>query len=143
MMCFLCPALAEYDLEALISVETTFIHYGDYGNPIGDLQKLLNIKFLNDDRDTEPYFGDATIEALIKFQEGNGLEITGHFDEETLRAMLKPGRVEEADRIVWVPMHGGKKCHLKENCSSMVEPRQMPRDCANALGFDPCGRCYK
>lgn len=139
LFCFV-PAVSETDLLPL--VDTDFIHYGDYGLPIGDLQAWLHISYLNIDNDQEPYFCDTTLDTLLAFQEENGLVPTGYFDSETLRALLCVPVGEYETFMQWVPMHGGVKYHKNEGCSGMIEPRQMPRDCAVALGFEACKRCY-
>lgn len=124
----------------ILPVDTDYIHYGDYGRPIGDLHAILGLSWLDADADEEPYFCSATLNNLLEYQEFFGLEPTGFFDPATLRCMfgLGPG----SDAPVWIPMHGGARYHRYESCSNMIEPRQMPVDCAEYLGFTPCKRCY-
>lgn len=139
LLCF-SSAVSETDLLSL--TDTDFIHYGDYGLPIGDLHARLHISCLNTDSDQEPCFCDITLDTLLVFQEENGLVPTGYFDSETLRALLRIPASEYESFMQWIPMHGGVKYHKNEGCSGMIEPRQMPLDCAKALGFEACKRCY-
>lgn len=44
--------------------------------------------------------------------------------------------------IVWVPINGGTKYHMKSTCSSMRGPQQVTLSEAKRLGFEPCGRCH-
>lgn len=46
-----------------------------------------------------------------------------------------------ADALVWQPVHGGKKQHAKADCSGMDVARLITAEAAEALGYDPCGRC--
>lgn len=124
-----------------------YIRYGDYGKPLSDLLPLIGADTIFTDESGEPSFGIDAMERLLEYQSEIGLEQTGYFDFETLRALLPPPTLSDysymdMDQIVWIPMHGGKKHHCDADCSNMVEPRQMPRDCALSLGFTPCKRCY-
>lgn len=42
---------------------------------------------------------------------------------------------------VWIPVNGGKRFHVDDTCSKMVEPRPCTKDLAYDFGFSPCGRC--
>ncbi|MDD4134121.1 MAG: hypothetical protein PHN46_03465 [Eubacteriales bacterium] len=49
-------------------------------------------------------------------------------------------RKEGPENLVWIP-ESGKKYHSNANCSNMRNPRQIPRQEAAELGFEPCKRC--
>ena len=120
----------------------TFIGYGDSGQPLHSLFAGIGYtRYICNDKD-EPVFSDAELKALVEYQAANMLAETGCFDIETLHSVLKVSEADYTDDIVWIPMHGGKKYHLRPACSKMIEPRQMPVDCAMILGFTPCQRCY-
>lgn len=136
------PAVPDAARESALT-DTAYIHYGDYGLPIESLQYRLGVSYLNDDSDAEPYFCSATLNALLKYQAEHSLVQSGCFDSDTLRSLLRVPEDEHEDITVWIPMHGGRKCHTKESCSGMKEPRKVPLDCAGYLGFEPCKKCYK
>lgn len=122
----------------LAQQENWYICYGDYGEPIGDLQYLLGVteKYYDD-----YYFGDITYDALLDYQYEMNLEQTGYFDDETLESLLGVRARTKDDRyIVWVPMFGGSRYHVIGTCSGMMEARQMQLICAEALGYYPCMR---
>ncbi len=50
--------------------------------------------------------------------------------------------VESDEPLVWIPTISGTKYHRSSTCSSMIDPEQVTLSEAEALGFDPCGRCY-
>ena len=146
---FFCSASLAFALTGIpeeakevLNSGTTFIHYGDFGLPIAELQFFLGISYVNDDIDTEPHFDSTTFDAVLDYQAENGLVQTGCFDPETLRLLLFVPESAYEEEIVWIPMHGGSKLHKSETCSGMDEPRQMPLDCADRLGFNPCKKCY-
>lgn len=125
-----------------LAEEAWYISYGDYGEPIGDLQYLLGVeeKYYG-----EYYFGDETLRALKAFQRDVGITRTGVFDDLTLEYLLDVYPRDEVDTwLVWVPMFGGYCYHDRETCGNMLEPRQMELVCAEALGFVACMRrgCY-
>jgi len=118
--------------------EIMYISYGDYGEPIGDLQYLLGVK---EKYRGDYYFGDETYAALDAFQYEMGLERTGMFDADTLEALLDVYPRSEWERsLVWVPMFGGNCYHDYEGCGNMLEPRVMSVASAEALGFYSCMR---
>lgn len=135
----LCAALAETPV---------YIQYGDTGRPIGWLQELLGVEErqrYNYSNDTIPYFGDETLAALEALQREYKLSVTGSFDDETLYLLLDPAYTAldgYDDPLVWIPMYGGACYHLNYWCSGLIEPRQMPESCAEALGFTSCARCF-
>ena len=43
--------------------------------------------------------------------------------------------------MVWLP-ESGAKYHSKPDCSGMDNPRQVTKDEAIAMGYEPCKRCY-
>lgn len=45
------------------------------------------------------------------------------------------------EQMVWIPTHGGQRFHSKSSCSGMINPQQVTRSEAEAMGFTPCGRC--
>lgn len=51
---------------------------------------------------------------------------------------LRPGA-----ELYWLPMHGGRRRHINPSCSGMDVPRLVSAEAADALGFDPCGRCMR
>lgn len=47
---------------------------------------------------------------------------------------------KSAEGMVWIPK-SGKKFHSHAGCSGMRDPRQVSRQEAIGLGFEPCKRC--
>lgn len=149
-LCFICSTAVATEPDMPDQPEPTpefsYISYGDSGKPLADIFILIGAHF-EENQDGEAVFGDAVLECLLQFQADNSLTQTGCFDFETLSLLLPYAvstntSVLDPDDIIWIPMHGGKKHHRESECSNMFEPRQMPRGCALALGFDPCKRCY-
>lgn len=124
------------------SLPPDFISYGDYGDPLGDLQYLLGVDE-RDEASRKPCFGMDTYYALEDFQKAYKLDVSGEFDSETLYLLLGLDTKELSnDFLVWIPMHGGSRYHATTTCSGMQAPQQMPEACAYTLGFSACQRCF-
>lgn len=123
--------------------EPNYIHLYDQGHPIEELCEAIGAEpvYVKDGKVTEVQFHDDTLEALLAYQQKNELEPSGVFDPATLRCILGLTEPEYGDLLVWIPMHGGIKYHIKSSCPGMYEPRQMPVDCAKAFDFSSCGKC--
>lgn len=52
-------------------------------------------------------------------------------------------RVEDAEHMVWQPIHGGEKIHNDPRCSSMDVSRMITEEAAGALQWQNCSRCRK
>lgn len=50
--------------------------------------------------------------------------------------------VEDYDGLCWQPVYGGQRRHANPECSGMDVPRLVSPEAAEAMGFEPCGRCY-
>lgn len=124
--------------SAIAEDSPTFIQYNDTGKPIGWLQDCIGV---TETYNGTPWFGDETMSALESFQREEGLDVSCEFDAPTLKTMLGLP-MSDLDKLVWIPMHGGVKYHANYWCSGMIEPRQMPVDCAKCFDFTPCKRCY-
>ena len=76
-------------------------------------------------------------------QYGDTDEVVGELDPETLCALMGVYIDAYEDYyLVWIPMHGGTRYHCDDECSNMDDPRLVPWECADLLGFTPCKRCY-
>ena len=47
-----------------------------------------------------------------------------------------------SENLVWIPTNGGKKYHTYAGCSNMIDPEQVTKSEAEALGFTPCKKCH-
>lgn len=120
-----------------------FLGLGDSGKNLTDIFALIGCLRYDSDEDGIETVTDATIEYLIQYQMEHGLTESGLFDPETMYfACGIPTTEQSVDSLVWVPMFGGVKYHTTWKCSNMIEPRQMPLECAEYLGFSKCMRCY-
>ena len=61
---------------------------------------------------------------------------------ETTAAAADVG-IRSTGETVWIPTNGGKKYHSKSTCSGMINPEPVSKSQAEAMGFGPCGRCYR
>ena len=48
---------------------------------------------------------------------------------------------EDAPSLFWIPVHGGKKFHVRMGCSGMDVARLVTQKAAEEAGLEPCGRC--
>ncbi len=95
------------DVETTTEAETsTNFSTGDYHDEVYNIQsQLINLGYFNDD--ATGYYGELTEEAVINFQNENGLISTGVVDELTyttlfsVNALENPNQVE-SDRVVVV-----------------------------------------
>lgn len=123
--------------------DSPFISLGDYGYPIDLFLRLIgfcDISYTADEDGPEPRMDQPAVDALKDYQLTNGLEPSGEFDPETVAKLLCVVDCD-LDHLVWIPMHGGAKYHSGQKCSSMIEPCQLPIDCAIELKFDGCSKC--
>ena len=128
---------------AIAEEEYSYIRFGDYGFPLQQLFSAIGYSDVKYTENEEAIFDEQVLEYLESYQMEAGLSISGVFDCETMRRALNVDGYSSELEIVWIPMHGGKKYHGNQDCSSMYEPRQIPLKCAEVLGFDFCKRCYK
>ena len=49
---------------------------------------------------------------------------------------------EQNTQMVWIPTNGGTKYHSHSGCSNMKNPRQVSRNEAESLGYEPCKKCW-
>jgi len=146
MLRVLCAVLCLL-LSAVCAAEEAayeYIRVGDTGSIVLKLQAILGLREWDDGTD-EARWGEECAAALSELQaEWSVWDTDGVLDAETLFWLMNIAPKSAGDeKIVWVPMHGGRKYHSKETCSGMIEPRQMPVLCAEWLELTPCARCYK
>jgi len=130
---------------------------GATGAAVREIQSaLVCLDYLSDAPDCEypfelGYFDEETEFAVEWFQEANGLEVTGFVDEEAfllLRGALPGNTRSSASQTkastsdVWIPTRGGTKYHRSFRCSGMKDPRSVPLNEAQWLGFTACKKCY-
>lgn len=60
-----------------------------------------------------------------------------------LRYAVSICRAEDAERMVWQPIHGGERIHDKPRCSGMDVSRMITETAAQAVGWEDCGHCRK
>ena len=126
-----------------------FLKEGDGGPAVrGVILCLKEAGFLGESHVISRFDGEVTL-AVRAFQLRNGLPLTGTLDDATLTLLLWGLTPEEMNRAfpdsnpnpVWIPTDGGIRRHKKPECSGMYDPRMVSVRNAEALGFDPCGRC--
>ena len=121
--------------------EYRWVCYGDEAKAVGILAAIIG--YNGGEVAEDVLFDDGIYNCLVAFQEENGLEASGCFDFETLCYIFDILPDTSDANIVWIPMNGGKKYHDKDTCSNMIEPRQVPKGCVQALELDACKKCYK
>lgn len=52
-------------------------------------------------------------------------------------------RKEDAENMVWQPIHGGARIHNRLRCSGMDVSRMLTEEAAQATGWQNCGKCRK
>ena len=62
--------------------------------------------------------------------------------QETSPSVTVPTPDSASDRLVWIPVNGGKKYHSHADCSNMIAPIQDTVESALAQGFTACKRCH-
>lgn len=50
-------------------------------------------------------------------------------------------RAEDAENVVWQPIHGGEKLHTEIECSGMDVSRMITVEAAQLIGWENCKRC--
>jgi len=60
-----------------------------------------------------------------------------------MREAVSICRAEDAENMVWQPIHGGARIHDKPRCSGMDVSRMITEEAAQAVGWENCGRCRK
>ncbi len=137
------------------------IKRGDLGDPVIIIQeRLAELGYLTSPADGE--FGPSTEQAVINFQNANQMDESGIVDERTYNNLFSSGAiknvvpilksdVEEStsdvgtrsvyDALVWIP-NSGSKYHSYSGCSGMINPSQVSRSQAEAMGYTPCSKCY-
>lgn len=52
-------------------------------------------------------------------------------------------RTEDAEDMVWQPIHGGEKLHAEIECSGMDVSRMLTAEAAQLTGWEECKRCME
>ena len=149
----LCCCLCFAEIPCVCGLEhcTCFIQLGDGGFAMERIQhELIAQGYLESTHDAA-IFDERTLNAVLRFQEANGLPQTSVLDDETLTLLLHgmlPDALDIADplsngRPVWIPTDGGIRRHAKSTCSKMSDPRRISVRNAEVLNMQPCGRCNK
>lgn len=148
---FCCECLAEIPCTCGLDQCICFIQLGDGGVAMEYIQhELIAQGYLLPSQDSA-LFDEHTLQAVLHFQEANGLPHTGLMDDATLTLLLwgmLPDALDIADplsngRAVWIPTDGGIRRHVKPTCSKMSDPRRVSVRNAAVLNMQPCGRCNK
>ena len=63
--------------------------------------------------------------------------------EGELREAVSICRAEDAEQMVWQPIHGGARIHNKPRCSGMDAARMITEEAAADTGWQNCGKCRK
>ena len=50
---------------------------------------------------------------------------------------------EDAEEMVWQPIHGGEKLHSEYGCSGMDVARMITAEAAQLTGWENCKRCHE
>ena len=126
-----------------------FIQQGDEGPAVEYiLHALIALDYLQANEDASD-FDKVTRQAVVRFQEDNGLSPTDMMDDNTLTLLLwgmTPEELDEAESesstlAVWIPTDGGIRHHDKQSCSNMLDPRLVSQRNALTMNMLHCGRC--
>lgn len=145
-----CSALASSRIEDDCGESpcVCFLQEGDEGIAVEGVVTLLKKQqYLSGS--PSRFTGDVT-KAVRKLQSAYELNETGLLDDDTLTCLIWGMTADELDEAkpssdpdeVWVPTNGGKKRHRRPTCSNMLSPRKMSARNAEALGIDPCKKCF-
>lgn len=153
LLLFLASSIyyAEIPCECGHSHCTCFIQLGDGGPEMEYIQHaLIQQGFLAKDHDAAAFDGH-TLQAVLRFQEANGLPATGTLDDDTLTLLLWGMLPEELDKStpgtngnpIWIPTDGGIRRHINPGCCDMLDPRLVSVRNAERMNMQPCGRCNR
>ena len=144
-------ALAEIPCQCGQDACQCFIQLGDEGMAVEFIQNELVAQGYLAANDDASDYDEATVKAVMAFQEAHSLPATGMMDDETLTLLLWGLLPDELDvkapasngRPVWIPTDGGIRRHVKSTCSSMFNSRLISVRNAEIIGMLPCGRCNR
>lgn len=151
-LCLLCAmALAEIQCECGQAKCICFIQLGDGGPEMEFIQHALIAQgYLHTHNDADR-FDSHTLQAVLRFQEANGLPTTGMLDDQTLTLLLwgmLPDELDKAEpssngRPIWLPTDGGIRRHRNKACCGMFDPRLVSVRNADLMNMQPCGICNR
>ena len=130
---------------------TCFIQLGDGGPALEYVQHALIAQGYLLQANDAYLFDEATLQAVLRFQEANSLPTTGTLDDVTLTLLLWNMLPDELDnaapasngRGIWIPTEGGIRRHINPTCSNMSDPRLISVRNADFMDFQPCGKCNR
>ena len=151
-ICLLCSiSFAEIPCQCHSERCTCFIQLGDGGPEMEYIQHaLIRLGYLDAGNDAH-LFDERTLQAVLRFQEANGLPATGMLDDKTLTLLLWGMLPEELDEVkpysngnaIWIPTDGGRRRHRKAECCGMFDPRLVSVRNADLMDMKPCGICNR
>ena len=78
----------------------------------------------------------------INYKTGSSKGPTEEKNSSSSPSTLKPDvSIEESIQMVWIP-NSGSKYHSHSGCSNMKNPRQVSREEAEGLDYEPCKKCW-
>lgn len=66
---------------------------------------------------------------------------TGSNQNDSNASQNDGGSSSGSQELVWIPQ-SGKKYHTHAGCSNMKNPRQVTKEEAEEMGYEPCKRCH-
>lgn len=150
---FLCATVCFAEIACVCDLEqcSCFIQFGDSGPEMEYIQHALIQQGFMRESDDASIFDERTLEAVLRFQEANGLSATGLLDDNTLTLLLwgmLPDALDQAQpltnrKAIWIPTDGGIRRHVNPTCCKMLDPRRVSVRNADLMNMQPCGICNR
>ena len=124
--------------------EKIAIQIGDSGETVKGCQEMLiKLEFLVSVADGD--FGPKTEQAVIDFQNDNGLSPSGIIDDETYDQLQTAvieltGEIEYVPSLVWIPISGARY-HSYSTCGGLKNAKLIMATEAEENGYKPCNIC--
>lgn len=90
------------------------------------------------------WLSEDAFEALLAMTDDETAELEG-YQVVRIHGQIRDAysicALENFERMVWQPVHGGSKLHDSSVCSGMDVARMITEEAAEVVGWDDCKRC--
>lgn len=133
--------LSETEVQLLYDINVPVYRDTEYktNTVINDI-----VDYVTDDIEKADLPGTITVKGRVEYElhyGTSGEPTTSPTTKPTTAPTTEPTNPPAQETMVWIP-NSGSKYHSRSGCSNMKNPSQVTKSRAEAMGYDPCKKCW-